>query len=555
MDSFFSRYKNGLVLGTVLFLQVIGLAIQVRRPAPNSPDRQSVRLLRLWVVSVVGPPEHIAHSIGLGVRGVWSNYIDLRHTRQRNRELQSEVDRLRLEQAGMAEDARQGHRLQQLLGFTEHYVYKTLPAQVIGTAGTDMSRLLLIDKGFKNGVRIDMPVITPDGIVGKIRDVFPYSAQVLEISDQSSGAGVILETTRIRGVLRGNAYSQPQIINIMPDERIQSGERVITSGGDQVFPRGLTVGYVEKVVNDPERNPYIDIVVRPAASLFRLEEVLVITNTGAAVPQTEQTDVAQSESDAARHGASEELADKLPSVRDPNDPNPPAAEPEPDSPDGEVARPVRPPSALRPDRFSPGTTPDAATLAPGSAFPHPPHNPAAAQDSNAAPKPAIKAPAPPAVAPRSGAVGAATPGVTQPGSANSAAAKKPVGSAATAAAPAGAPAHAPHAATPGAGTAGASTQPGGVNPPARPAVQPSGTDASAVPGNGIHTVVNDGPNPKKKPPSSPSAPKPGSAAKPATAPAGTPPKPKPAPLQSVPPQSAPAPNPSQPQSAPPQGGR
>ena len=97
-----------------------------------------------------------------------------------------------------------------------------------------------------------MAVITADGIVGKVRDVFPHTAQVLAINDQTSGAGVILETTRIRGILRGNAAGQPEIVGVMADNRIKPGEKVLTAGGDQIFPRGLPVGVVEKVVPDPD---------------------------------------------------------------------------------------------------------------------------------------------------------------------------------------------------------------------------------------------------------------------------------------------------------------
>ena len=72
--------------------------------------------------------------------------------------------------------------------------------------------------------------------MGKVREVFPHSAQVLAINDQTSGAGVILETTRIRGILRGDAAGQPQIVGILADQRIQPGERVLTAGGDLIFP-------------------------------------------------------------------------------------------------------------------------------------------------------------------------------------------------------------------------------------------------------------------------------------------------------------------------------
>ncbi len=210
MESFFVRYRNLLVLFATLLVQILILAAQVHRGesghmSVDARDSGSVRLIRLWANALVTPPERLIHSTGLGTVNVWQNYIDLRHVRQQNKDLQATVDRLRLEQAALLEDARQGQRLQALMHFQEKYVYKTLTAQVLGTSGTDQSRVVNIDKGRNSGLEHDMAVITPDGIVGKVREVFPRSAQVLLINDQTSGAGVILETTRIRGILRGNA--------------------------------------------------------------------------------------------------------------------------------------------------------------------------------------------------------------------------------------------------------------------------------------------------------------------------------------------------------------
>ena len=125
--------------------------------------------------------------------------------RQQNQDLEKTVDRLRLEQAALLEDARQGERLQAMLGFQQKYIYSTLAAQVYGSSGSDRSHVFYIDKGWHEGLKPDMAVITAEGIVGKVRDVFPHTAQVLAVNDTTSGAGVILETTRIRGVLRGDA--------------------------------------------------------------------------------------------------------------------------------------------------------------------------------------------------------------------------------------------------------------------------------------------------------------------------------------------------------------
>ena len=373
MESFFSRYKNALVLIVVLFAQVIGVAMQVRRPLPKEhaqPDAGGVRLIRYWAISLVSPPERLVHWLGSSILGVWDNYLDLMHVRQQNKDLQAELQRLRLEQGSIVEDARQGHRLQKLLAFHEKYVYQTLPAQIIGTSGTEQSRILSIDKGAKDGLAVDMPVITPDGIVGRIREVFPHTSQVLEISDPTSGAGVILATTRVRGILRGNALGQPQVINVLPDDRIQAGEQVVTSGGDQIFPRGLAVGTVERVVTDPDRDPMVDILIRPAANLSQLEEVLIITNMGDQLPPREKLDLIQSQAAASAEQlrASEVLADRLPSRIDPNAPqsDDASADDSAAAADGGVARPLRPPPALHPDHFSPNMTPPAMSLTPGA---------------------------------------------------------------------------------------------------------------------------------------------------------------------------------------------
>ena len=119
------------------------------------------------------PPERMIHSSKLGVSDVWQNYFDLRHVRQQNIDLQKTVDRLRLEQAALLEDARQGQRLQAMLNFQQKYIYKTVAAQVIGSSGSDQSRVFYLDKGKDAGLDRDMAVITADGIVGKVREVFP----------------------------------------------------------------------------------------------------------------------------------------------------------------------------------------------------------------------------------------------------------------------------------------------------------------------------------------------------------------------------------------------
>jgi rod shape-determining protein MreC len=393
MEPFFVRYRNLLVLLAILLVQIVGLAVQVRRVNTgrntlDPADGPGVRLIRLWADALVSPPERTIHATRTGVVWVWTNYLDLRNVRQQNRDLQHTIDRLRLEQAALLEDARQGQRLQSLLGFREKYIYTTVAAQAIGSSGNVQTHLFTIDKGEDYGLKPDMAVITGDGVVGKVRDVFPHTAQVLAVNDQTSGAGVILETTRIRGILRGNADGQLMIVGILADERIQPGEVVLTAGGDLIFPRGLPVGVVQKVVRDPDRDAFIDVMVKPAAHLDQLDEVLVITSTQPRFSPRQQQDIDSSVSlqgaDAAtieeQLKASQINAEKLPGV---NDANAPAGSGAPGQ------NPAAPPPApkllptIHSDRFSPGAAPTPGAPAPGTG---PNATPNANLDSNSPPK-------------------------------------------------------------------------------------------------------------------------------------------------------------------------
>jgi rod shape-determining protein MreC len=382
MDSFFTRFRNPLVLIAIVLMQVIALAMQVQRPAQavetgGVSDGPRVTLLRRWSVVGFTPVERLLHGSSLKVRGVWDGYIDLRGTRARNAELTQDVARLREEQASFAEDAAQGRRLEALLGFKEQYVTSTVAAQVIGTSGSERSHVVYVDKGSVDGLRAEQPVMTPDGVVGKVRDVFPHSAQVLLISDTTSGAGVILASTRIRGILRGTDTGQVEIRNLTADSRIKAGEKVVTSGGDMVFPRGLPVGVIESIAPDPMRQPYTTIRIKPAANLSRLEEVLVVTGTSSTLPPTAAQDAATAVGAAeANQRAADLIAEKLPSLHS-DAPVVKAADgtgavvsDDPESQVGVVpgipnSGLPRPKAVVHPDRFTPGVTPPADELKPG----------------------------------------------------------------------------------------------------------------------------------------------------------------------------------------------
>jgi len=305
MESVLGRYRNLTILVGVLFLQVLGLAVQVKRGA----DAEHTRLIRIWAVGVITPFERGLVWAQNGSGNLWHNYFFLRGVRAENRQLKEQIEQMRLEQVRLSEDATQAHRLQSLLAFKEQFIAKTVPAQVIGSSGSDLSRSIYIDKGDNAGLKPDMAVITAGGIVGKVWIVYPSTSLVLMINDQSSGVGAMVEKSRLQGVVRGTPDGELILDRVMSDETIAPGDPLLSSGGDRIFPKGLPVGTVIKVI--PGREMFLSIRVKPAADLSRVEEVLVVTE------KQEREPVAEG---GAKVRAADILAQRLPSVPD----NPPA---------------------------------------------------------------------------------------------------------------------------------------------------------------------------------------------------------------------------------------
>src|SRR5271157_4020175 len=262
-----------------------------------------MRLIRVWAIAAVTPLEKAVVHSQTWVHDKWVGYLWLRNVHRENEELRAEIERMKLEQARLSEDANMARRIQTLLAFKEQYIQETVAAQVIGTSGSDQSRVLYIDKGSNDGIKTDMAVITPTGIVGKIVQVSSGSAQVLPINDQLSGVGAALKASRLQGILKGALNGTTTLQYIMSDEPVKLGEEVVTSGGDRIFPKGFPVGTVASV--EPGKDLFLNIRVIPSARLDRLEEVLVVTKIQEKLPDAK---------DLGPIRASDILSERLPGL-------------------------------------------------------------------------------------------------------------------------------------------------------------------------------------------------------------------------------------------------
>ncbi|HTS13102.1 MAG TPA: rod shape-determining protein MreC [Candidatus Limnocylindrales bacterium] len=278
-----SRHRPLALLAGVVLAQVLMIAIQVRR-SEHGP--REVSLVRYWAVELITPFERAGTWTFSKIGGVWSGYVGLRNARSENERLRSENEDLKMRNRELADRAAEAERLAALLDFRKAHPEASMvagqvigasgamvAAQVIGASADPNSHTIFINRGDHDRIRRNMAVITPNGIVGKVVEVFPNACQILLISDKESGVGALFEDTRTHGIIKGAGDSDPRMDYVMNDEKVHVGETILTSGDDRIFPKGLPIGTVEDA---KAGNPFQIIHVRPAARLDRLEDVLVL---------------------------------------------------------------------------------------------------------------------------------------------------------------------------------------------------------------------------------------------------------------------------------------
>lgn len=262
-----SRHKSLFLLAGVVLLQILLLAVQIRR------DSQG-RLIRVWTVGAVTPFERAGATGVGGIRGAWRHYFALQNTSRENDRLRHENDTLKLELNQLQSKAAEADRLGMLLSFRQsHQNISMVAARVIGTSADTASQTLYLDRGERDGIRRNMGVITPDGVVGKIIESYRDASQVLLLTDKDSGVGAMLAESRIQSPVGGVGEPLLTMKYVANDDVVNIGDRVVTSGMDRIFPRDLPVGTVTQI---KAGNPFKQIRLRPAANLERLEEVVVL---------------------------------------------------------------------------------------------------------------------------------------------------------------------------------------------------------------------------------------------------------------------------------------
>jgi len=264
-----AQQKSHWILALLLLIQ-LGVMSYNARPRDSEQS-----ILRTWFLTIYTPVAGVIDRAVSGVTGAVSSYTDLRGVREENQGLREELDRITAERNAAVEEASRLRALEEQLAIPKSPPYKTLSANVVARDVSLWYQRLVINRGSLDGVRHNMPIATSNGVVGRVINVGPNFAQVQVITDTIAGAGAMLQSSRAMGEMRGTGTNRCEIKNVHSSEPVEVGETVVTSGLDRIYPKGLVIGTIESVENDPN-GPWHKIIVAPAAKVDRIEHVLVL---------------------------------------------------------------------------------------------------------------------------------------------------------------------------------------------------------------------------------------------------------------------------------------
>jgi rod shape-determining protein MreC len=266
--------KSGFLLGALVLAHLVVISRQVE-------GEGGVSLLQRAVWSVLVPPQRVVASAIQGVKGIWTGYVGLRGTRDQNRRLEERVHALETQLEATQEQIGEAARLREILELRPILPFPTMTAQVIAREGVPWFRNITIDKGLKDGVSLNAPVLGVGGVLGRVVSVGPTAAKVQLLLDRDCGVGVRIERTRTTAVVAGQVSFADsgtsellmKYVPVLAD--VVVGDVVVTSGLDQIYPKGLVVGRVRSVGKGS--GLFKEVAVQPSANFEKIEEVMVAT--------------------------------------------------------------------------------------------------------------------------------------------------------------------------------------------------------------------------------------------------------------------------------------
>jgi rod shape-determining protein MreC len=261
------RRRTGYLFLAVVVGHVILISTQVT-------TRRGVPMLQEVIFGVFSEVQRGANGIATGVRTSWQNYFALQQVQEENERLKQQLSTLQIRLQRERSLAQQSESLQKLLELKTGSELSTTAANVIAGGASPEFRTITIDKGTGEGVRADMAVISPAGIVGRVIQPSRRAAKIQLLIDRNAAAGALVERTRAQGVVVGTGVDQLRMDYVSGSAEVKPGDTVVTSGIDGIYPKGFVIGQIQSVRRGAGQ--YSSIVIQPAVDFSALEAVLIV---------------------------------------------------------------------------------------------------------------------------------------------------------------------------------------------------------------------------------------------------------------------------------------
>jgi len=261
------RLRAGYLFLAVVIGHIVLISAQVNA-------RSGVPILETVTFGAFAELQRLTSAVLNGARGVWTGYVDLRNVHSENDALRQELTNVQVELQRQRALADRTRSLEEILGFGNSIELQTSAAEIIGAAATADFRTVTIDKGTSQGLRTDMAVLSPKGVVGRVVAAGPRASRVQLLVDRNAAAGALIERSRAQGVVVGAGDDLLRLEYVSETSDVQKGDTVVTSGIDGIYPKGFVIGEVDSV--EKTGVAFRTIGIRPAVDFSALEDVLVV---------------------------------------------------------------------------------------------------------------------------------------------------------------------------------------------------------------------------------------------------------------------------------------
>ncbi|MBF0103472.1 MAG: rod shape-determining protein MreC [Desulfobacterales bacterium] len=211
------------------------------------------------------------------LKNIWVHYFFLITVAKENDELKQDLDRAIQKNNQCIEIELSNQRLREFLNFQKKSNDRMIAAEVISKDPSQWYQSVIVDKGKLDGLKTGMPVLVPDGIVGQIVESTPYYSKVLLITDRNSAVDALVQRTRARGIVKGDATDKCFFDYALQKHDIQTGDVIVSSGLDGVYPKGIRIGEVIEAVKQ-HSGIFQEVIVKPFVDFERIEELLIIVS-------------------------------------------------------------------------------------------------------------------------------------------------------------------------------------------------------------------------------------------------------------------------------------